>query len=163
MTCSTTPRTLDYMEREGFHSNLIIPIDIGRFGSAVLFMVSRTQSRFDGNVMAVSMRLRDVVEPATRTYFACDELLNGGVLTDSASCPSSLPHTGVMTLAECQRRPHRARAHANERNHRRPTGRLSSSRASPQHVAESDAQARCSSRPQLIPRASPLRLSVRPD
>jgi hypothetical protein len=97
------PRTLDYLKREGFHSNVVIPLDVGRFGSAALFMVSRTPSRFDGDVLAVSMRLRDVVEPATRTYLACDELLHGGVLPDGASPPPTSAITGVMSLDECQR------------------------------------------------------------
>lgn len=71
------PETHQYLVRERFESNLIVHLDLGRFGSAVLFALSRSPGRFDRHRLSVAMRIRDVVEPALRASFAADEWLHG--------------------------------------------------------------------------------------
>lgn len=66
-----------YLVRERFESNLIVPLDLGRFGSAVLFTLSRSPGTFDRHRLSVAMRIKDIVEPALRTSFAADEWLHG--------------------------------------------------------------------------------------
>jgi DNA-binding protein Fis len=79
------PRTFDYMLREQFASNCVVPLDTGRASDVrggAMFLLARRPSAFDAGVLSFTMRIREVIEASLRGYLATRELRTGNTLAD---------------------------------------------------------------------------------
>jgi hypothetical protein len=72
------PGTLEYLHREQFNSNILIPLDTGRGDRAVFYALSRSRGTFSHSMVPVGLRVSQIVEPALQAYLATNELLFGG-------------------------------------------------------------------------------------
>ncbi|MEL6397428.1 MAG: helix-turn-helix domain-containing protein, partial [Planctomycetota bacterium] len=96
------PRTHEYLERENFASNLLVPIELGSFGKGVVFLLSRSPASFTQDNIAVALRVRDVLEPALRAHLAAIELLEGREATEPD--PTAPPGVLQPSLNDVERR-----------------------------------------------------------
>jgi len=97
------PGTAAQMSRDGFVSNCVLPIDFGSLGGGVVFWLSRRPGAFTPATLALCLRLREVIEPATRAFVAAMDMYDGGEKLDT---PAPLDSTaeGGLTLAHVERR-----------------------------------------------------------
>lgn len=99
------PSTQAYLVRHQFASNLLVPIVLKRFGSGVLYLLSRKTGAFSMNTIPAGQRFRGVLEPALQTYFAALELQEGADDEPSDERPEARPpDLGILTLDQAQRR-----------------------------------------------------------
>jgi transcriptional regulator with GAF, ATPase, and Fis domain len=99
------PSTQAYLVRHEFASNLLVPLALKRFGSGVLYLLSRKTGTFSMSTIPAGQRVRDVLEPALRTYFAALELQDGA--DDESPARHRVTDeldTGMLTLDQVQRR-----------------------------------------------------------
>ena len=71
------PETYSYLCRERFNSNLLLPLDLSRYGTGVLYALSAMPKGFTNESIPLGLRIKSIIEPAIRAYFATRELLNG--------------------------------------------------------------------------------------
>jgi len=96
------PRTLDFMLREQYASNCIVPIDLGRFGvhrSGVLFFFSRKREVFNGSAMSIVLRIREIVEPVVRAHLAVNDFRHGSPLPDTPA-PAATRRPATLEAVE---------------------------------------------------------------
>lgn len=96
------PRTLDYMLRERFGSNCVVPIELGRVAncrSGVLFFLSRRREAFCSSSLTLALRVREIVEPSLRAHLAVNDLRHGSPTPNS---PAPASETKPATLEEIE-------------------------------------------------------------
>lgn len=101
------PGTLASMERDQFGSNCVLPLDFGPLGSGVLYLLARRPRAFSTATLNLCMRVRDVVEPATRAYVAAMDLHHGGVVDENTEAEGAGEASGDgadRSLATMERR-----------------------------------------------------------
>ena len=99
------PSTQAYLVRHQFASNLLVPLSLKRFGSGVLYLLSRKTGAFSMSAIPAGQRVRDVLEPALRTYYAAVEFQDGADDEQpTRRRAASEPDTGMLTLDQAQRR-----------------------------------------------------------
>ena len=118
------PQTYDYLQREQFASNLLLPLELQSFGRGVFFLLSRNRFAFSSDALTVALRIREILEPALRASLAADEFVNGrsgdraetafdspprpgrsstGAAPASDTSPNDRPHARLQTLDQMQR------------------------------------------------------------
>jgi hypothetical protein len=97
------PATQAYLVREQFRSNILVPLDLGAYGRCVMYALARSADAFDNTVLAVSLRIRDILEPSLCAFYATSEYAEGRTEdkqlhseTSLATNPPSLSLDDVM-------------------------------------------------------------------
>lgn len=98
------PQTYAYLSREQFASNLILPLDLGGHGRGIIYMLSRRRMIFTHDSVSVGLRVRDILEPSMRAFFAANEFLTGrSETTTGARSRVKIVQSGSQTLEEVQK------------------------------------------------------------
>lgn len=98
------PETYGYLCRERFNSNLLLPLDLSRYGTGVLYALSAMPKGFTNESIPLGLRIKSIVEPAIRAYLATRELLNGrDESSDITQRQEQHPSEHLLSLEQIQR------------------------------------------------------------